>query len=93
MKEIDIQILTCLHVFSSLNAEERREGVLERRLFICMCTSVAPEGLNGYWSYSTFKNSSNIDQCLVDKKKAILKSMSPLYGAQNTKWLFYRKWF
>jgi hypothetical protein len=48
----DFDVYTRFHFL-----ECKRKWVLERGLSACTCTSVAPEGLDGFYSYLVFKNS------------------------------------
>lgn len=64
VEKINLRILTDLHILNTKNDS------LECRLsiYICMCPSLAPKRLYGFYSYSAFKSLSVTGRCTVNVK-------------------------
>jgi hypothetical protein len=54
-------------------------------MYICMCASLAPGRLDGFYSYSVFKSLFIIGQCPVNMNNPAPKTRDPSDGPQNTK--------
>jgi hypothetical protein len=59
-EEIDLKIFMYVHIFST-----PEKWLLEYSLSVWMCPFVAPERLDGFYSYLMFMSFPNISQCLV----------------------------
>jgi hypothetical protein len=76
MENIDLEIVTDLHVSGITDYEEIVVGMPSVCLFICTYSSLASERLTWFHSYSAFKNIPNIGWCPVN-----IKILGPKIGA------------
>jgi hypothetical protein len=65
-EKIDLMFLTALRIFSHPHYKQLVFGIRSICMYVCMFTSLEPERLDGFYSYSAFKSSSILGKCLMN---------------------------
>jgi hypothetical protein len=87
---MNLEILTGLNVFKRTEFEKAASWYAVC-LHVCMNVSLAPERLNGFYSYSIFESLSIISRCSVNMDIPSLKILALQMGIKTQNYGFLKK--